>query len=67
MRSRQLRELKAEFEHLMQEMRTTKEVDEKLAILDQARELIAAVNQWISQSNEELREMREKLDSEGES
>ena len=53
MRSSQLRELKAEFELLMQEMRNTKiEVDEKLAILDQARELVAAVNQWISQSNE---------------
>jgi hypothetical protein len=67
MRSHQLRELKAEFEHLMQEMRNTKEPDEKLAILDQARELVTTVNQWIRESNEELRQMRESLDSEGES
>ena len=61
MQSRQLRELKAEFESLMGRMRDTDDLQEKLALLDQASLIIDQVNAWIKQSNKQLKEIGESL------
>jgi septal ring factor EnvC (AmiA/AmiB activator) len=61
MDTQRLKELREDFNELVAQFNNSKNIDEKLAVLEKAREVIAEVDTSILQSQKRLQEMKQKL------